>query len=91
MSLYPDCTPTLTRAELAAPFLAAPPDDEPLAGPTRIYTEWLGPRWWEIDPSSGEIIDLGFVADCGPADRIDDDVGVIADDAPDCLLATSEV
>lgn len=50
-------------AETADPrnsvFALAEPDGEPLPNLTRAALLWIGARWAEVDPRSGEIVAVG--------------------------------
>jgi len=50
---------TLTQAELAAPFLDAGPDGDPLPERTRLPVLWDGMDWVEVDTRTGRHLDRG--------------------------------
>lgn len=56
---------TLTRADREAPFKPAPPDAEPLDGPTRVYHDILetrqGFRFVEREPLTGRKLGRAIV------------------------------
>lgn len=66
MRPYPDVSETLTRDELARPFLVSDVDPmmaAPLPRRTRNHVEVDGDRWAEIDIETGEILAEGSIGE----------------------------
>lgn len=62
---YPDCSATLTAAELGLPFAMADADGEALARPFRLALEWEEDSFAEIDPATGGVVSVGQCAVSG--------------------------